>query len=380
MSSLYTDGYHPSQITTQQDASGPTANYTRDLLTNSGGVSYSRLDTYLTSQQFVASGQNGVPTHSLKSFSATEMNVFNRYGWLYPDDEMDVTQGYVFMVRPDLNILTTDNDYVKINIQATRSAYFQYLNMTDPTLLLNLTQQMNADKTSHHFIPFLIDRVDAYHVPDYEIKINELTQPFTNFKTNYAGNANDSQSGAQFTITFREVANFRILKLFHAWVEYMNCISRGVFEPHDMYKYSKFSNGALMLDYATSVYFIRVKADMEIVYFHKQTGVFPKAVPHSNLSYNRGSQPGSTLDIEFVGGYPEVLSPYTMADFNFNSNVTDPQLVANYSASNYGYDEGLNFTGATWGVPLVGRPYIVQSKASLGIRSKYYLGWLQPGL
>lgn len=376
--SLYKGGIHPSEYILPTDNGNNSASYTRDALTAGGSVSCSRLDSYLKAQEMV--GQyDATKIHTIKNFSATEMSVFNRYGWLYPDDEMDVTQSYVFIVRPDLNILTPDNDFVKLNTQAARNPYFQYLNMTDPTLLLNLTQQVNADKTSHHFIPFLVDRVEAYHVPDYEIKINELSQPFTNFKTNYAGNANDSQSGSQFTITFREANGLRVLKLFHAWIEYMNCLSRGTFDPYDVYKYSKFESGALMLDYATSVYFMRVKPNMEIVYFHKQTGVFPKAAPHSNMSYNRGSQPGNTLDIEFVGGYPEVLSPYSMADFNFNSNVTDVQKIINSSASNYGYDLGANYTGGSWGTPLVGSPYIIQSSPSLGKRSKYYLGWLQAG-
>ena len=374
--SRYKGGLHPSdsyqvkQVRDKLEADASIANSRLDVFNNRQGMGPSNINN-----------DNVELSNYVSNRDAFEMTTFNRYGWLYPDDEMGTTQGLVFIVRPDLNILRTQQasgDAVILNQQASMHEYFRYLNMTDPTILWGLTQQFYIGNTTlkHMFVPFLFDRVEEYSLPDYEIKVNEITQPFTNFKSNYAGNSNDSLSGSTVTVTFRETSNLRVMKYFQAWVEYMNCLSRGVFEPSYEYKYSKFTNGAIRLDYATSMYFIRVKPDMEIVYFHKQTGLFPKSVPHNQMAYNRGQFPDNRISIEFVGGYPEALSPNTMAEFNWNSGVTNVDFLLENTASNYGYDSD-NYTGGTWGQILVGNPYIVRSKETVGNPSKYYLGWLK---
>ena len=374
MNSLYEDGKHPSE-----NVFGEGVQYRERLLQNAS-IADSRLDIFNKRQSV-----GGSESYNRDAF---EMTVFNRYGWLYPEDELGSTQAYVFIVRPDLNILRNDQSAgsaIVLNTQAENHEYFRYIMDTDPTILWGLTQQFCTGdaEDSHHFIPFLLDRVEEYSVPDYEIHVNEMTQPFTNFKTNYAGNSNDSLSGSSVSITFRETANLRVLKYFHAWIEYMNCLSRGLFEPRYEYKYSKLTDGALRLDYTTSIYFIRVKPNMEIVYFHKQTGLFPKSVPHSGMSYNRGQQPENRVTVEFVGGYPEALNPGNLYEFNMNSGIlmnkdglSPANRVRYNTATNYGYDPGTNYTGGTWGQPLVGSPYIVQTVETAGNPCKYYLGWL----
>ena len=376
--SLYKNGIHPSEVT--YGTSKPVGLNYRDTLELNASIANSRLDVFNKRQGATASEMFNI-SGSYNNREAFEMSTFNRYGWLYPDEEFGATQAYVFMVRPDLNILKTNQtagDAIILNAQAQTHEYFRYICMTDPTILWGLTQQFCTGdaENKHQFVPFLLDRVEEYSIPDYEIHVNEMSQPFTNFKTNYAGNSNDSLSGSTVSITFRETANLRVLKYFHAWVEYMNCLSRGVFEPRYEYKYSKLTDGALKLDYATSVYFIRVKPNMEIVYFHKVTGLFPKGVPHSGMSYNRGDQPQNRVTIEFVGGYPEPLNTGNLYEFNMNSGVLDASVIRENSASNYGYDSGVNYTGGTWGQPLVGSPYIVQSVETAGNPCKYYLGWL----
>lgn len=356
----------------------------RNELERNASIANSRLDVFDRRQSTQSTDDDQTTASNVVSTrSAFEMTTFNRYGWLYPDEELGTTQALVFIVRPDLNILKSNQvsgEAIVLNDQAMLNDYFRYVNMTDPTILWGLTQEYFIGSTTlkHMFVPFLLDRVEEYSVPDYEIKVNEITQPFTNFKTNYAGNSNDSLSGSNVSVTFRETSNFRILKYFHAWVEYMNCLSRGTFEPRREYKHSKFTSGALRLDYASSIYFMRVKPDMEIVYFHKQTGVFPKSVPHNQMAYNSGNhQPENRVTIEFVGGFPEAMSPNTMAEFNWNSGVTDVNTIKTIgTASNYGYDSE-NPTGGTWGQVLVGNPYIVHTNPTLGNPAKYYLGWLR---
>lgn len=370
----YKDNMHPSDSMFVSEK--------RDALEANASIANSRLDVFNQRQAGPSTNIDESMSYvDVSNRSAFEMTTFNRYGWLYPDEELGATMGLVFIVRPDLNILKADQtsgDAVVLNEQAAMNEYFRYINLTDPTILWGLTQEyfIGSSTLKHMFVPFLLDRVEEYSLPDYEIKVNEITQPFTNFKTNYAGNANDSLSGSTATVTFRETANLRVMKYFQAWVEYMNCISRGTFEPRYTYKHSKLTSGALRLDYATAIYFIRVKPNMEIVYFHKQTGLFPKSVTHNQMAYNRGQQAENRISIEFVGGYPEALSPNTMAEFNWNSGVTDVNLILNNSASDYGYDPD-GYTGGTWGQVLVGNPYIVKTVETIGNPCKYYLGWLR---
>ena len=383
--SRYLFGIHPSVF--HSDALTDS----RYRLSADGSIANGRYSSWANAQANEANKTNGTPYTSIvgDNIAYDEMGRFNRYGWLYPDDEVGPTNGLVFMTRPDLNIfqtgMGTGDPIGNMTYQCLANELFTYVAMTDPVILLGLTQSGGGGYYKHHFITFLTDRVEEYQIPDFSIKVNEISQPFTNFKVNYAGNANDSLSGSEFQITFRETSNFRILKFFQTWVEYMNNLARGVFNPKDEYRRSSLEVGAQIMDYCSSVYFIRVKPDNEIVYFHKQTGAFPKGVPHNVQSYNRGSNIDNKITIEFAGGFPEPLTPVTLGEFNYNSQVFDMSEVENNVAKDYGMGQGINafedpdYTGSTWGPPLVKRPVILQvGPGSSGNGAcKYYLQWLR---
>lgn len=243
-------------------------------------------------------------------------NAFNRYKTVFPEDEISSFKTYVFIVRPDLNML-----------QAVKEdAFFNDIMVTSPSVLRNLTHSQATDlfgpMPQTHFISFLYDRTLSYNLPDFNVKTYALDQPFTGFRTTYAGNSNESRSGTDFTISFRENANLDVFRLFDAWVRYIDNVSTGIFSPYVEYLNSKFSNGVNEIDYATSVYLIMTKADgTEIVYWHKQTGAIPTGVPHTNWSYNSGGEVDNTVSIDFSGGYPDAMHPRILADFNYNAGL-----------------------------------------------------------
>ena len=90
-------------------------------------------------------------------------NAFNRYKTVFPEDEISSFKTYVFIVRPDLNML-----------QAVKEdAFFEDILNTSPTIMRNLTHSQAVEvfgpvpKT--HFISFLYDRTLSYNLPDFNV-------------------------------------------------------------------------------------------------------------------------------------------------------------------------------------------------------------------
>ena len=299
----------------------------------------------------------------------TNISAFNRYGTILADDEASTSLGYVFMVRPDLNLISSDsNNLGELHRQTTANPFIAYMAKADPSLLLSLTHSIGS--ASHHFISLLYDRVDEYQITNFEIGTHEMTQPFTGYKTVYAGNGNGTLSSCQFEIGFRDTATLRVTKLFYLWVSYINGISLNLFAPKEEYLYSKYYQGSQVIDYATSIYFIRTRPDGEIIFFHKVTGAFPTSVPFNMQSYNRGSNPDPKISIQFVGGYPEAMNPVTIGEFNYNATggtFRIKGIAPDYNPSGFG---GLGYTGDT----MVGAPVILERETEThGI--KFYLCW-----
>ena len=77
MNSLYEDGKHPSE-----NVFGEGVQYRERLLQNAS-IADSRLDIFNKRQSV-----GGSESYNRDAF---EMSVFNRYGWLYPEDELGST-------------------------------------------------------------------------------------------------------------------------------------------------------------------------------------------------------------------------------------------------------------------------------------------------
>lgn len=342
----YVGGIHPSDLIEYNSSK----NINRCLVEMGLNSSYSRHDT--------------VGGDSCQS----EMATFNRYGVLFADDEASSTLGYVFMVRPDLNIIkSASQGDITLTEQMRTDVGMAIYAATDPTLLLNLTQNSTGGY-SHQFMPLLYDRVDEFQITPIELHTHEMTQPFSNFKTVYAGNANNSLSQCQFSIGFRETSDLRVTKLFHVWISYINGITLNLFAPKDEYLKSRWTHGAQVIDYATSIYFIRTKPDGEIIFFHKITGAFPTNVPCDQQSYNRGGQTDNKIQVNFAGGFPESLNPLTLREFNENS------LGKNFALGELAKDYDPYYSGASdSGDIFTSSPAIFVYNGSG--RKRFFLSW-----
>lgn len=320
----------------------------------------------------IVGGEKNSPDYKLKteygvseSFSDViqgrgvfDVSAFNRYYKVFPADEMAGLIKYVFIVRPDCNM-----DYCVNN-----DPYYKDLALNHPRVIKSLTQSFGSLKShsqnelgltpSHHFIAWLVPRTLSYSIPDFELKVYDYEQPYTNFHTGYAGNGNDSRSGTTVDLSFRENKNLEITKLFDAWIKYIDGIQIGQYSPKQQYVTSRITDGSVILDYTTSVYEIACLPDATtIVYIHKTTALFPTGVPHSMWSHDGGGySSNNNVSIRMSGGLPEAFDPAIMADFNYNAGCSELSEIE----STHDYNN-----------PVVGAPFITYSERT----RKYYLRW-----
>lgn len=259
-----------------------------------------------------------------KSYGNTATN-FDRLYSVYPEKEIDNICQYVFMVRPDLNILKDEDTLVSYTSKQINTGYypasspskdqfFKYMLKKYPMMLRSLSG--NRFPGDHDFIPYLVGRTETMQIPDFSIKSFKFTQPYTNFNMPYAGNASESYTGGSFDITFREDNEYRIHKLFQAWLYYIDGVTRNKFGP----KLTHIRDNEY--DYATSIYCITCAADGEsILHWTKYTGCYPTSVPNSDLSFNLRGVPNKQITIPFDYFLQESLDPYILIDFNKNAHV-----------------------------------------------------------
>lgn len=351
----------------------------------------------------------------------TDWYRFDRWYTIDRDKEEVSGRHYIFICRPDLNLLDADSpDSLNPKNGIASDGFFQYLANYHPEIIASLTGEFKignavagtgagkaasgsgfgnavyADGTTdkngnplamHAFIPFLTGRIESLQLPDYTIKNYNLTQPYTRYSIPYAATAIESKTGGTFDITFRDDKDFSVRKMFYAWLYYMDGALRNKFQPKDKYiLYNAF-------DYATSIYDIMVDATGEnIIWWSKYTGCFPTSVPISDLSFNRGSAPDSKCSIPFVYFHHEDLDIGALLDLNYNSlgytymrNVLNKEGSYMHSAATAFnppvytsaiYNQTVGYRATFLGKNQVGRPVIFMKPKGENNRPVLKLRWL----
>lgn len=327
----------------------------------------------------------GALTTSISSLSSF-YNDFTRYGKIFPDEEQSSLTRYVFLVKPDCNIIGDDGQLSKES-NVYEDPTFQYLYETSPGMLDQLCnssyRSRSVNRTNHDLIPFLVGRTNNFSVGDYSLSTYEDSQVFTGYKFVYPGNANVSQSGVQFDLEIRDDSNMNVLKFFYAWCYYIDGVVKGKFIPRNEYVGSKIA------DYMTSLYYFVCGPDgSEILYYHKIVGCFPTGVPFSFYSMNGG---GGTdvprLSFNFTGAAPESLNPIILSEFNANVGLYDMMTGSKFSRNGgtawirNNTAEPVNFNTNTV-MQNTGKPFIASLEANqvyIGGRKKYFLMFANRG-
>lgn len=285
------------------------------------------------------------------SFQSIYQN-FDRFYSIYPDMELTDLKHYIFLVRPELNILSEINPK-QISETCSKDTWMKLMVKDHNIMAQHLSTSLDSE---HDFMPFLVGRAESLQIPDYSLRNYSISQPYTNFLMPYATNAIESRTGGSFDITFREDNMLRIHKLFYTWLYYIDGVSRNVFTPKKKYiLYNKF-------DYVTSVYHLVTAPDgRTLLWWDKYTGCVPVNVPNSDMSFNLRGSTDNKVPISFVYFMHEALTPDILVDFNKNSRAVMNMHVPLYDSSIHGT-----------GNALAGAPFI--QKVSGG----YYLRWRVP--
>ena len=285
---------------------------------------------------------------------------FNRYNQSYHDNEMRPLIQYVFMVRPDLNILNE----VDMNVPSETCINDSFINLMVQDNNICCRQLVGDSFYGHDWMPMMVGRVESLQIPDYTLKDYQISQPYTNYLMPYAGSAIDSQTGGSFDIVFKEDNTLRVVKTFQTWCYYIDKLTRNQFKPKDKYiTYNKF-------DYMSSVYHIICDVDgTTVLYWSKYTGCFPTSVPISNLSFNLGGNIDNKISIPFRYFIHEALNPDIIMDFNRNSGM-HPQWSYSYWKSickKYEYG-GYNMEESIPNLRYAGKPFIVREGWKIKLR------------
>ena len=241
---------------------------------------------------------------------------FDRWYSVHPDYELVNLCHYVFMTKPDLNLITSSGTLTTV---CENVPYFRMINHQSPHIMRSLCQTKSA-KSGTTFIPMLVSRTHALQIPDYSINSNNLSQPYSGYLLPYASHAIASTTGGEFDITFREFADLSIHKLFNTWIYYIDGVTRNKWTPKIEYIDNDYG---IVCDYMVSVYDIICAPDASTILFMvKYTGCLPLTAPNSNLSFNLGGGgQDHDLSIPFKYFHCEVLNPEILTDFNINAGI-----------------------------------------------------------
>jgi hypothetical protein len=331
---------------------------------------------------------------------ASYMTHFDRLYSIYPQREFDNAYQYIFMVRPDCNIIKSGTEAtltypskedISNGVTSSSSCHedqlMRYMDMHHNYMLRHLTAELTDN---NDFMPYPVGRTESMQVPDLSIKNYYLTQPLSGLSIPYAGNALESMCGAggTFQMTFRDDNELRLHKLFHTWVYYIDAIVRNKFSP--LAKHIRQNK----IDYATSVYCITCKADgKSIIYWSKYTVAFPITAPNSDISFNLRGAINTKLSVPFAYFLAEAMNPLILVDFNKNAHVTgtatsmkarlkdsipiySSSKIEDYNFSINGKKKSILSDNAVLGTGygLTGCPFIYKD----AINGKYCLGWKNP--
>lgn len=290
-------------------------------------------------------------------------NFFNRWKKAMPDDTISNARFFIFMTKPDLNIIDSSGK----TADTMGSISLQNMANTHPDVLRMLSYSTCSGEYGGVFLPIISNRCQGYDVPDITLKTQEFGETFKGWKFVYGRHTVDSRARYDFSLSFEDNRDATVYNLFRAWVQYIEDINIGYIEAKPSYIINR------ILDYAVSVYFFIVAEDGEsIIYFSKDTGVFPTSIPSSMYSMDKeGKKGGFSMTVQFASMVHEEMNPAILADFNGICEINRSFLNSSANTTDETTDYRINVesvvtsVGTTW----VTNPIVIAQN------NKYKLKW-----
>lgn len=265
---------------------------------------------------------------TIKERYSDEVNVYDYFNPYRIKDNVEPFMGgypIIFMTTPGMNIYESDNKVFQDLIMF--DPVFGFLNDTDPYILQQLQYHGVGGGTTSPFIKLVTNRFKGTTLRDFIMRNEENYENYYGWKQILpAGDSENFSAQESFIINFSETKNLDILKIFYAWMRYIEAVRMGYHEP------SQLTRDNRILDFTSSIYLFLLDFDMQtILYFAKYTGVYPNTVPFGNIIMSDIASTKAPLDPAVVFSYQhkEEFNPQIIYDFNMISNRTDKIFTFN---------------------------------------------------
>ena len=250
-------------------------------------------------------------------------NSFNRNKVAFPDKDLNKTFAYVFFTRPDLNVLKAGSSASSLVLtdQTNYDMKYSYIYKNNPWSLKSL---VSAGNSHHKFMTVLSNEALSFEVGDVVIKTVEHGETYNGNKVIYGFSDQESNAAGEMSIRYIDTVNLDIFKLHLIWVDYINKVSRGIFEPKRNYLMER------ILDYAVSCYYFLCGPDgSTILYWQKLTGVFPVNTGENVFSWDSGTLLAKPeINIKYMYAFKSAMDMYSLYEFNeLTDSSTKPKVV-----------------------------------------------------
>lgn len=267
--------------------------------------------------QYKKSGNHGIEFNADAS-NANLIDRFNRYYLPTPGSEFKQCRGYIFIVKPNMNIASGGglSEYMQKN------SYMEecYNNPLLRKIMLQLSSSSGAG-----FIPLFTNRFQGFDPQDISYKVNSSPETFRGWKVVFGRHAVESKVAPTISIPFAETKDLLVYHACKIWATYMEMMDNG------QVRRVASSMRSNTLDYATTIYFILVGPDgHEIVFYSETIGAFVTSENGSSFSVDETKIATGTgrTTVSFAASFYEAMNPQTLERFkkacgNGGSSVKD---------------------------------------------------------
>lgn len=286
--------------------------------------------------------QENIDADSIRLNFNKNVSYYNRFKKALPDDVLSRGFMHIFFTRPDCNLFDASTGGLVSDIKNNPS--LSYIYARKPELVKELVLQNGVD--NHDFMMLLSNRAKNFSITDEGITYDKYGKTLGGYSVAF-GRRKDSELGGSFDISYNDTRDLDIINLHKLWIDYINNVYRGIWNPKTKYMYKK------IIDYACSVYVIITAEDFEtILFWTKYYGVFPTNVPYSALSWSGNSViTNPDISISYQYSWKEDYNPLGLTELNVNTFRTNHPTQVAYIPT---YVPELGRTGYTW----VGAPFV----------------------
>lgn len=270
----------------------------------------------------------------------TRFNAYHDNRYLDP-----FINGYalIFITKPSLFIDSSKpsdvNDYkatLAYNNMLKDPKFVSYIDteaVNENDKILPKLLSYNKTYSKSNFLHMFTNGARSFDIQDMNMDQQEAFQTKQGFKMVLPSNKTMSSSAGTVNIPVMETSNLDFIKLTTLWVDYMSNVTDGTFSANpDM-----IINGEL--DYTSSIFYFVTEPDGKTLkYWSKFTGCWPTTIPTGSLSYRKGEEIHTEIDIPFNYMIREDMNPLILEEFNKISMKIDSSTAENMNLKSTNID------------------------------------------